>query len=149
IDARPLADDADAHAVLVQLGQVAPDEALHQPHQVVDLARRPRPVLRREAVDGEILHAELDGGAHRAAYGLHSHAMADRARQSPLRRPPPVAVHDDRDMAGCPHTRVLPGHGLVVLVHMTVVARETQADARRPPGTAPDEATRAGAGLIP
>ena len=83
---RPIAraDDPDLHAVLVQIGEVAPDEAAHQAEQIVDLLLRPRPVLRREAEQSEMGDAELERGLHRAPHALHALAMTLGARQSPL-----------------------------------------------------------------
>ena len=99
LDVGALADDADLDAGLVQLGEVAADEALHQPHQIVDLVDRARPVLGREAVEREVGDAELDRRAHRAPHRLDAVAMTDGARQAVLAGPAPVAVHDDGDVA--------------------------------------------------
>ena len=53
-----LADDLHPDAVLVQFGKIAADEKLQQPHQVADFGFRPRPVFRRESVDGQPGDAE-------------------------------------------------------------------------------------------
>ena len=56
-----LADDLHPDAVLVQFGEIAADEQLQQAHQVADLGLRPRPVLRREGVDGQPGDADVAG----------------------------------------------------------------------------------------
>ena len=94
----PLADDADADVVGVELGEIVPDEALQQAHQVGDLLGRTAPVLGREAVDGQVADAEIAGGAHGAADRLDAAPMALEPRQPALGRPAAVAVHDDGDM---------------------------------------------------
>ena len=82
----------------MQIDEIAADEALHHPHELVDLGLRPRPILRRKAVDRQIRDRKLHGGAHRPPDRLHAHAMTDRARQSTRIRPSAIAVHDDGDV---------------------------------------------------
>ena len=85
-------------AVPVKLGEVAADEQLEQAHQVADFGFRPRPVFRREGVDGQPIDAELAGGAHALAQRLDAGAMAGQPRQAARLGPAAVAVHDDRYM---------------------------------------------------
>src|SRR4029079_18388330 len=100
LEARPRADHADPDTVLVQIGEVATDEAAQQAKQIVDFLARTRPVLRGEAEQSEMGYAELLRGVDRAPYALDALAVAFRARQTALGRPAPLAVHDDRDMTG-------------------------------------------------
>src|SRR5262245_7167686 len=100
----------------MQLRQIAANEALHQPHEVVDLTGRARPVLRGKTVDREVLDAELHGRAHRAAYRFHAAPVSLRTRQATLGGPTPVAIHDDGDVARHLRTR-LPDRSFVLLVH--------------------------------
>src|SRR5262249_23662505 len=60
---------------------------------------RSTPVLARESEDREVLHAFADARLHDLAHGLHAFPVAADARQEPLLRPAPVAVHDDGDVA--------------------------------------------------
>ena len=148
IDPRTFADHSEAHAVLVQLREVAADEAFHQPHEIVDLGGRPRPVLGREAVDRQVLHAELDGRAYGTPYSLHALAMTDRARQAALFGPAPVAIHDDGDMTRHRHAAALPCHGLIVLVHGPDAMAMADDGDNRPYGARPHWAANAGAGAV-
>ena len=97
------ADDLHPDAALVQFGEVAADEELQQPHQVADLGFRPRPVFRREGVDGQPGDAHVGGGADGLAQRLDAGAMAGDARQAARLRPAAIAIHDDRDMLGRRH----------------------------------------------
>ena len=64
----------------------------------------------------EVLDAELDRRPHRAAHGLHAHAVPGRARQPALLGPAAVAVHDDGDVARHRRARAARPR-LIVLVH--------------------------------
>ena len=90
---------ADLHPVLMQIGEVASDEAAQQAKQVVDLLFRTCPVLRRKAEQSEMSDAKLDASLDRAPDGLDALAMTFGARQPTLCGPAAIAVHDDRDMA--------------------------------------------------
>ena len=75
------------------------ERAQEQVHQDRDLFRRAAPVLAREREQREVVDAALDAGADDAAHRLDALAVTGDARQQPLLRPAPVAVHDDRDVA--------------------------------------------------
>ena len=100
LEPRARADHADLHAVLVQVGEIAADEAAHQPEQIVDLLPRPRPVLRGEAEQSEMGDTKLERGLDRAPHAFDALTMTLGARQAALGGPAAIAVHDDRDMAG-------------------------------------------------
>ena len=95
---RPITAKADV--VAIDRVQLEAQIALQQRHQHVDFGHRTLPVFDRERVERQHLDAEarrrLDDLAHR----LDAGAVAFDARQMPLRRPPPVAVHDDGDVRG-------------------------------------------------
>src|SRR4051812_45983981 len=57
--------EANAHTLLVQLVATPYEERLVELHEVADLVRRTPPVLGREGIDREPLHAELEGAVHR------------------------------------------------------------------------------------
>src|SRR6185437_15841721 len=107
-EALPVADEAHAHALAVQLRDLAIDGLEEQAHEARHLLRRPRPVLAREGEEGQRLDAEpaalLDTQAHRCQAGL----VACRAGQAARGGPPAVAIHRDGDV---------PGHG----VHHTCI----------------------------
>jgi hypothetical protein len=107
------ADHPDLDAVLVQIGEVAPDEAAHQAKQVVDLLARAPPILRGEAEEGEMGDAELERCLDRAADALHPLPVTLGARKPPLSGPTTVAIHDDGNM---PRDRQI-GHGPGEFVH--------------------------------
>src|SRR4029079_2646415 len=69
-------------------------------HQRRDLLDRARPVLGREAVDGQLAQAEDDGVAQARLDGVGARAVAPLPRQPALLAPAPVAVGDDRDVGG-------------------------------------------------
>src|SRR5688572_21618454 len=92
------ADHAEAHVALHQLGQLAIDRLLQEPHQRRDLVFRPIPVLRRERVERQVAQPDRVAGTHQRAGRLHALAVPGHTRQPAARRPPPVAVHDDRDV---------------------------------------------------
>ena len=91
-------DEAHAHALLDQVGQLALDRLAEDLHQELDLLGRPRPVLGRERVDGERLDAKVDRRLDRAR-GARAPARWPAARQAAALGPAAVAVHDDRDRA--------------------------------------------------
>ena len=66
-DGRAVADDADAHAVAGQLGEVLGDRHQHQAHQARDFLGGALPVLGREGEDGEVAHAAVGEGIRRRA----------------------------------------------------------------------------------
>src|SRR5262245_8383359 len=94
-----VADSVHAHLVLHELVHLGAQIAQQQPHQRVDLAPRPLPVLGREGEQAEEGDTEparcFDHGAHRPLAA----PMPLDARQSAPLRPPPVAIHDDGDVA--------------------------------------------------
>ena len=93
-----LADDADLHAVAVELGEVAADEDAHEVEQTLDLLVGARPVLRGEAEQRQVADAAAHREADRAAQRFDAAAMALAARHAVRVRPAAVAVHDDGDM---------------------------------------------------
>src|SRR5262249_53351881 len=95
IEVLALADDANMDAVLVQVDQVIADEPAQETHQLADLGRRARPVLRAEREDGQNANAEIAGRTHGATQSLDAASMPLAARQPARRRPAAVAVHDD------------------------------------------------------
>jgi len=95
----PLADHAHPHPVAVQIGQVMANKTAQQPHQLADFRRRSRPVLGAEGEDGEKFDAQIAGRPHRTPQRLDPAAMPLPARQAARRRPPPIAIHDDGNVA--------------------------------------------------
>ena len=90
---------AHLHAELVHLVAAAPDHVAVEAHEEPDLVRRAGPVLGRERVGRDRLHADLDGALD------HVEERASRPASWPLVRgqpallgPAAVAVHDDRDV---------------------------------------------------
>ena len=92
-------DHPEAHVALHELGQLALDGALEQGHQGGHFLVGPVPVLRGERVEGEEPDPELARGAHDRPHRLHALAVPGHARKPAVGGPPPVAVHDDRDVA--------------------------------------------------
>jgi len=98
-DAAPApADEADAHAFLVQLVAARHQEALVEVHEEADLVERPAPVLGREREHRHPRQADVEAAFDRVEECLLPRRVAVGALQPALLRPPPVAVHDDRDV---------------------------------------------------
>jgi hypothetical protein len=95
-----LANEAQAHAALVQLGDLGPQVAAQQAHQAVDLVGGTLPVLRGEGIDGEVGNPQLDRRRDGVPQGLGAASVARRARQPTGLGPAAIAVHDDRHMSG-------------------------------------------------
>ena len=55
-------DEAHAHSLADEVGELAVDRLAEDLHERVDLVARPRPVFRREGVDGQRLDVEVDRG---------------------------------------------------------------------------------------
>src|SRR6187399_2860826 len=93
-----LANELEAHAVALQLGQLMVQRLDEQVHQRLDFGARSLPVFAAECEQGERLdiaaHTFLDAQAHR----LDSGAVPCMTFLSPQAGPPAIAVHDDRDM---------------------------------------------------
>ncbi len=79
---------------------LALDRLHEQPHQPLDLLGRALPVLDRERVERQVPDAHLDGGLGDDAHADDALVVAEDAVLPALLRPPPVAVHDDGDVAG-------------------------------------------------
>src|SRR5712691_1954939 len=94
------AEHPQADVARHQLGQLADDGLLEQPHQRRHLVLGPRPVLGGEGVEEQKAQAQLLGGAEHGAGGLDTLAVAGHAWKTPARGPASVAVHDDGDVVG-------------------------------------------------
>src|SRR6185312_1962375 len=98
-DALAAADEAHPHALLVELGRLLRDPFGEHRHQPRDLGGRPRPVLGRERVDGQLLDPELGGVAQTGLDRVGPRAVALVDGEAPRARPAAVAVGDDRHVA--------------------------------------------------
>src|SRR6185312_10529676 len=99
---RIVADQPQLDAFFGERGELAIEVEAHQAREVGDLLAAPLPVLGRESVQRQHLHAIVDRGLHRAADRLGSGLVPGSPRQSAPGRPPAVAVHDDGDVAWHP-----------------------------------------------
>ena len=84
----------------LQLVAAPSEDRLVEPHEVAHLVDRPAPVLGRERVDGEPLHAELERAVDGVEERFLASSMALGAGQASLLCPPPVAVHHTCDVDG-------------------------------------------------
>jgi hypothetical protein len=96
----PPAGEADPHAPLVELVSAAQEQVLVEVHEVPDLVQRPAPVLGGEGIGGEVLHAHLERAFHGVEERLLPGGVAIGALEALALGPPPVAVHDHRDVTG-------------------------------------------------
>src|SRR5262245_53640715 len=83
----------------MQFGKIVAHETAQQSHQFANFTCWTRPVFRAERKNGEDLDSDLTRGAHGPPKRLHAAAVAFGARQSACRRPTPIAIHDDSNMA--------------------------------------------------
>src|ERR1700728_542395 len=95
-----LADDANLHVALVQLGEIVTDKASQQRQQILDFRRRPRPVFRAEGKNRQDRNAKFARGPHGFAQRLDTAAMPFYPRQTTRSRPASVTIHDDSDVSG-------------------------------------------------
>src|SRR5690606_1190022 len=93
-----VADEAQPHAVLVQLVHLAVEGLDEQPHQRPHLLAGPPPVLAAEREQRQRADAPAHALADRHAHRLDALAVAGLARQSARAGPAAVAVHDDGDV---------------------------------------------------
>jgi hypothetical protein len=75
-----VADRVQPDLVVHDLGPLVAQVVAQQLHQALDLVGRPRPVLRREGVEGDGLDAELPGGAGDVADALGADPVTLEAR---------------------------------------------------------------------
>ena len=68
-------------------------------HQTRNFFLRTPPVFRTEGEQGQVFDTTIDAGFNNIAYPIDTLGMAGNAWQETLFRPPPIAVHDDCDMA--------------------------------------------------
>ncbi len=92
-------DETHPGAALVQIGHLRLDGVDEEVHELLDLARRPRPVLAGEGEDRDLLDAEVEGMLEHATQRLDPGAVTGGHGKVTARRPPPVAVHDDGQVA--------------------------------------------------
>jgi hypothetical protein len=104
----------------VQLDHALGHHLTREAHEVRHLRLGARPVLGGEAVDGQRLEPEPDGGVDHPVQRLLAGGVADRAVQALALGPPAVAVHDHGDVARKPGTgggRGIGGHRGHCTVH--------------------------------
>ena len=94
------ADEAHAHSLLGEIGQLALDRLGEDLHQRVDLVLRARPVLGREREHRQVVDAEIDRRLDDDPNRARAGAMAGGGRKPATLCPAAVAVEDDRDRPG-------------------------------------------------
>src|SRR5438876_3335994 len=94
-----LADDFQAHIVLVQLRGFALEIMDEIFHQRIHFVLWPVPVLDGKSIERQVFDSELAGGANDDAGGFSAGAMALNARQVTLACPASVSIHDDGNMS--------------------------------------------------
>ena len=88
--------------LLVQLVAARHQQALVEVHEEAHFVERPAPVLGGEREDRHPREADLERALDGVEERLLPRGVALGALQAPLLRPPPVAVHDDRDVGRHP-----------------------------------------------
>ena len=94
----PVADHGDAHSLPLELGRFACDAAAEELHQGVYFGCGTAPVLGREGIECQVLHAPAHGGTQRSAHGLDTRGVTFVTLLAVQPGPPAVAVHDDGDV---------------------------------------------------
>ena len=95
-------DDAKTDVIAEQRVELRSQVTLQQLHERADLTGRTLPVLHRERIQRENLDAQPGRGLDRIANGVDAGPVPFDPGKMALRRPPPVAVHDDGDVHGQP-----------------------------------------------
>src|SRR5207245_4693205 len=90
----------DAYAAAVHLVDLTLHGLVEEPHQSAHLGARPGPVLSRERVDRQHVHAQLLAAFERPLDRAHAGPVAEAGRAPAAARPAAVAVHDDSDVPG-------------------------------------------------
>jgi len=88
-----------------RFAQLTPDEEVQQPDECPHFRLGPLPVLRAERIEGQVLHAVIGKALDHAPDVFRPGPVARDPGQAPLRRPAPVAVHDDGDVPRHPSAR--------------------------------------------
>src|SRR5271165_6039935 len=91
-------DEAQAHAVAVQIFDFANQRIEKQAHQHADLIGRPAPVLAAEGEQREKTNPGFSAILDDPAHDFDARAVSRGARQAARAGPAAVAVHDDCDM---------------------------------------------------
>jgi len=95
-------EESDPDVALVQFVGFGVKDLLDECHESSHLILGPSPVLGGEGVEGEEGNGELAAAFHGVANALSAGAVALEPRKAMLAGPAPVAVHDDRNVAGEP-----------------------------------------------
>src|SRR6266545_1747884 len=114
----PVAEHMDPDLVFVYALIVAdlPEVFGEEVHEVLDLRARTLQVLRRERVDGQDAHADLEAPFEDFLELVSAlHVAVEDVAEADLPSEAPVAVHDDRDVMG--------DHGLLDLMHQAPFVR--------------------------
>ncbi len=94
----PIADEAQAHLIAMQIRHFAHQRIEKQAHEHADFLGGPQPVLAAEGEQGQVADFALGALFDDLAHDLDAGAMAGDARHAARARPAAVAVHDDCDM---------------------------------------------------
>ena len=95
-----VADCLDADVVPVEAIGLILESVQQQAHQEGHFLLRTLPVLGRKRIQCQELNPELTTGLNGVADRLHPFAVPCNPRKAAAFRPAPVAVHDDRNVAG-------------------------------------------------
>src|SRR5262249_54452367 len=98
-----IANDAHAHVILVQTGNLPIKRIEEKSHEARHLFLRTSPILARECKHGKRLDAEPPALLDRPAQGLNAGLVSGAARQAASGCPAAVSVHDDGNMPGKVH----------------------------------------------
>ena len=95
---RALSQDGepDYSFISVAYRPLVDQEPSQEPHEVADLDPWPLPVLDREGVERQALHAHLRALGRDLAHGVDALLVPEDAPQSPLLRPATPDLHDGR-----------------------------------------------------
>ena len=102
----PIADKTNTDASLEQLASLALDITAEQFHQTRNFGLGPLPVFGRERENRQVFDVILRAGFDDLSNTARTCVVPEKPRAAAHLRPPPVAIHDDRDM---PRALVLAG----------------------------------------
>ncbi len=92
------ADHRETHIIAHQIFSFGIEIIAQKRHQRRDFRLRPTPIVGGERVARQRRDTLIWRGANDASQRFDACLVSFQTRQSPLRRPAPIAVHDDRDV---------------------------------------------------
>src|SRR5579863_9364958 len=106
---------AQAHSIAMQLLQIRANGFPEETHQAINFRAGASPILGGKSIDAEHFDMFIGSTLYDTTQGSHARFVTSQARQMTFRRPAPVAIHNDGQVAQWTR-RLLRRDGLWLLV---------------------------------